>query len=305
MGDGVARPLAFGRIRGGCQPAGARPRRGGARARARSCSCAHLPERPRVRLLVGALVCTGCAQWNGRSQAGVRLGAGHGVDRCLVWDHRARMDFREGHFPRRRRLPLPSLDAMAWGWDWGAEGLSRCCLFAIRECWRNRLNSHACSQPRMLPVGERVTERSSVNFLLAAGARPQARVYVYSPRRPSLHGRLHPGAPYRTAAPQHAPLAAHTACTHVHPACTRHSRSARLHVPHCGFRHAGVQTSWHDVLPALPAGLQVVASRCRVGPVRRRCSRLPRGGHLFFQICIPPPGGEFACSQLPSLPPIS
>jgi len=88
MGDGVARRLAFGRIRAGCQPAGASPRRGGARARARWCSCAHLPERPRVRLLVGALVFTGCARWNGRSQAGVRLGAGHGVDRCLVWDRR-------------------------------------------------------------------------------------------------------------------------------------------------------------------------------------------------------------------------
>ena len=138
MGDGVARRLAFGRIRGGCQPAGAGPRRMGARARARWCSCAHLPEHPRLRLLVGALVFTGCARWKSRRQAGVRLGAGHGFDRFLVWDHRARMDCRDGHCPRRCRLPLPSWDAMAGGWDWGGEGLSRCCLFASRERRRGR-----------------------------------------------------------------------------------------------------------------------------------------------------------------------
>jgi len=34
-------------------------------------------------------------------------------------------------------------------------------------CWRNRPNSHPCSKPRVLPVDERVTERSSVHFLLA------------------------------------------------------------------------------------------------------------------------------------------
>ena len=46
--------------------------------------------------------------------------------------------------------------------------------------WRNRPNSHACSLPRVIPVDERVTERSSVNFLLAPGASPQARAYIYT-----------------------------------------------------------------------------------------------------------------------------
>jgi len=92
LGAGVACRLAFGLICGGCEPAGACLRREGARARARWCSPAHLPERPRVRLLVCALVCTGCARWNGPIPVWVRLGAGYGVDRCLVWYHRTHMD---------------------------------------------------------------------------------------------------------------------------------------------------------------------------------------------------------------------